>query len=151
MFPPQLCFLRVHAKAGKQKEEPSASRSPTLWIQSLCMWAHAHTLKTLKHVAVHKINTISKNHESITCNYFLLQLLCWMWVSPRWCFGGFRDEPCNWAKEFDCVREREEAAQRVVYLITLLCFEVCGILSSWNISASSRAHTKKQKGTCAPS
>lgn len=43
------------------------------------------------------------------------------------------------------MREREEAAQRVVYLITLLCFEVCGILSSWNISASSRAHTKKKK------
>lgn len=42
------------------------------------------------------------------------------------------------------MREREEAAQRVVYLITLLCFEVCGILSSWNISASSRAHKKKK-------
>lgn len=48
------------------------------------------------------------------------------------------------------MREREEAAQRVVYLITLLCFEVCGILSSWNISASSRAHTKKKKGHVPP-
>lgn len=36
----------------------------------------------------------------------------------------------------------------MVYLITLLCFEVCGILSSWNISASSRAHTKKKRYMC---
>lgn len=150
MFPPQLCFLRVHAKAGKQKEEPSASRSPTPWIQSLCMWEHAHTLKTLKHVAVHKINTISKNHESITCNYFLLQLLCWMWVSPRWCFGGFRDEPCNWAKEFDCVWERGGRATCGVSDNASLFWGMWDFEQLEYICVISRTH-KKKKGTCAPS
>ena len=62
---------------------------------------------------------------------------------PSVMLWGFCDEPCNWAKSRLC--EGEEAAQRVVYLITLLCFELCGILSSWNISASSGKKKEKRK------
>lgn len=100
---------------------PSALRSPTHTDRKP---THSHTGETKR-----KTNTIPKNRESIRCNYFLLQLLFWTRMGPWWCFG---------ASMISLVTDPKEAPARCTAFDNHLLLEVCWLLSSWNISVSSR-------------
>lgn len=94
---------------------------------------HSHTQRRAKSKArvTHKINTITKNHESISYNYFLLQLLFWMRVSPWWCFGAsvmrlVTDPRVDCGKRLPFFFAFLLQQQCVVYLIIVLCWWYVG-------------------------
>lgn len=111
------------------------------WVT--CTFGHTHLTQS---VCSAQNQHNHQNHESIRYSYSLLQLFSWMRVSPWWCFGASAmslvTDPGVDCVEKDCVPS-PKAMCGISDNNPLLM--VRGILSSWNISASSC------KGTCAPS